>query len=48
MVFTTPVIQLSQKMLDMDLMYPIVIKITKTKIKAMLCDLSSYAASAKP
>ena len=33
----------SKKLLDMDLMYPIVIKKTKTRIKTISRDLPSYA-----
>ena len=38
----------SEKMVDADLMCPIVIEKTKTKIKAMWHDLSSYAALTRP
>ena len=32
-----------EKIVDIDLMYPIIIKKTKAKVKAILRDLSSYA-----
>ena len=35
-------------MVDADLIYPVIIKKTKTKLKAMPHDFSSYAALTRP